>query len=56
MIGGVAVGAGDDERRDAVAVRRLDVGFRGQEQLDRLHVVALDGPVQRRGAVRYRRR
>ena len=34
-----------DERRHAVAVGRLDVGFRGQEQFDRCHVVALDRPV-----------
>ena len=51
IIGGVAVAAGERQRRDAVAIRRLDVGA-GANQLVRCRqVVALRRPVERRRAV-----
>ena len=47
----VRVRTGQPERRDLVVVRRVDVGAGLDEQLSRLLVVPVDGPVQRRRTV-----
>ena len=55
-IAGAAVLAGQGDRRDAVAVRGLDLGAGAEQPIDQRRVVVAHRPVQRRRAVRLRRR
>ena len=51
IIGGIAVDAGEVQRRHAVAGRGVDLGAGANQQLRRFDVVRAHGPVQRRRAV-----
>ena len=53
--GGVAVGAGERQRRHAVAVRRAHIGAGREQPVHEIEIVVIRRPVQRRRAVRLRR-